>query len=85
MVSEVGFIECCSKMEETLQFITDQFRELKSEMCTITAELKTDICAIGPRKETLRSDIGSIIDDKVDNCMGSNTEWLKTEMNDFRR
>jgi hypothetical protein len=42
-----------------------QFRELKSEICTITAELKPDMCALGTGQEELRSDIGSIIEDKV--------------------
>jgi hypothetical protein len=71
-------------MEETLQLITDQFRKLKIEICTITAELKTDICALGTVKETLRTDVGSIIEEKVGNRMGSNTEGLKTEMNHLR-
>jgi len=71
-------------MDATLQLITDQFRELKSEICTITAELKTDICALGTGQEALRSDMGSIIEDKVGNCMSSITEGLKTEMNDLR-
>ena len=71
-------------MDATLQLITDQFRELKSEICTITAELKTDICALGTGQEALRSDMGSIIEDKVGNCMSSITEGLKTEINDLR-
>jgi len=83
MVSEVGFNEFWSKMDATLQLITDQFRELKSEICIITAELKTNICALGTGQEALRSDIGSIIEDKVGNCMSSITEGLKTEMNDL--
>jgi len=70
-------------MDATLQLITDQFRELKSEICIITAELKTNICALGTGQEALRSDIGSIIEDKVGNCMSSITEGLKTEMNDL--
>ena len=52
-------------MEATPQLIMDQFRVLKSEICTITAELKTDMCALGTGQEELRSDIGSIIEDKV--------------------
>jgi len=58
--------------------------ELKNEICTITASLKTDICALGTGQETLSSDMGSIIEDKVSNCMSSITEGLKTEMNYLR-
>jgi peptidoglycan hydrolase CwlO-like protein len=71
-------------MDATLQLIMDQFRELKSEICTITAELKTDISALGTGQEALRNDIGSIIEDKVGNCMSSIKEGLKTEMNDLQ-
>jgi len=71
-------------MDATLQLITDQFRELKSEIATVTAELKTDICALGTGHDALRSDIGSIVEDKVGNCMSSIAERLKTEMNDLR-
>jgi SMC interacting uncharacterized protein involved in chromosome segregation len=71
-------------MDATLQLIMGQFRELKSEICTITAELKTNICALRTGQEALRSDIGSIIEDKVGNCMNNITEGLKAEMNDLR-
>jgi hypothetical protein len=68
----------------TLQFITDHFRELKSEICTGTAELRTDMGALGAGQKALRSDIGSIIKDKVGNCMSNITEGLKAEVNDLR-
>jgi hypothetical protein len=42
-------------MDATLQLIMDQFRELKSEICTITAELKTDMRALGTGWEALKS------------------------------
>jgi flagellar capping protein FliD len=42
------------------------------------------MCALGTGQETLKSDIGSIIKDKVGNCMSSITEGLKEEMNDLR-
>jgi hypothetical protein len=39
-VSEVGYNEYLFKMDATLQLIIDQFRELKNEIRTITAELE---------------------------------------------
>jgi chromosome segregation ATPase len=71
-------------MDATLQFITDQFRQLRSEIGTITAELKTDIGALGTGQEALRSDIGSIVEDKVVIYMSSITEGLKRDMNNIR-
>ena len=50
-------------MDATLQLIMDQFRELKSEICTIIVELKSDMCALGTGQKTLKSDIGRIIED----------------------
>jgi len=35
----------------------DQFKELKSELSATTAELKTDMCALGTWQEALKSDI----------------------------
>jgi TolA-binding protein len=72
-------------MDATLHLILDQFKELKSEISTITAELKTDMCALFTGQEALKSDIGNIIEDKVGNHMSTVTEGLKTEMNDLRR
>ena len=33
-------------MDATLQLIMDQFRELKSEICTITSELKIRLATV---------------------------------------
>jgi outer membrane murein-binding lipoprotein Lpp len=71
-------------MGATLQLITDQFRELKSEICTISTELRMDMVALGAGQEALRCDIGSIIEYKVGNCMSSITEGLNAEVNDLR-
>jgi hypothetical protein len=58
-------------MDVTLQLIMDQFKELKSEVTTTTAELKTDMRALGAGQEALKSDIGNITEDKVGNCMST--------------
>ena len=58
--------------------------ELKSEISATTAELKTDLCTLGTGQEALKSDVVSIVEDKVDNCMSTITEGLKTDMNDLR-
>jgi predicted nucleic acid-binding Zn-ribbon protein len=70
-------------MDAALQLIMDQFKELKSEISTNTAELKMDTCALGTGQEALKSEIGSITEDKVGNCMSTITEGLKTDMNDL--
>jgi hypothetical protein len=71
-------------MDETLQLISDQLMKVKNEIYTITSQLKTELCALGTGKKTLKSDIDSIIKDKVGNCMRSNTEGLKAEMKHLR-
>ena len=44
---KVGYNEYWYKMDSALQLIMDQFKELKSELSATTAELKTDMCALG--------------------------------------
>ena len=44
-------------MDSALQLIMDQFKELRSGLSATTAELKTDMSALGTGQETLKNDI----------------------------
>jgi hypothetical protein len=70
-------------MDAAIYLIMDQFKELKSEISTKTGELKADMCALGTRQVSLKSDIGTVTEDKLGHCMGTITTRLKTEINYF--
>jgi hypothetical protein len=71
-------------MNAAIQLIIDQFKEMKNEISTTTAELKADMCVVGTGQESLQSDKAAVIDDKVGHCISAITEGMKTEMNDLR-
>jgi len=43
-------------MDSALQLIMDHFKELKNDLSITTAELETDMCALGTGQEALKSD-----------------------------
>jgi len=76
----------------------DQFKELKSELSTTTAELKMDMCALGAGQEALKSDICAELKSDMSkirtdlmtqvhamegNCMSTIREELETQISDL--
>ena len=82
-VSEVGFNEYWSMMDVMLQLILNQFKELKSEISTNTAQLKSDMGKFDMSK--IRADLITqvhVIENKIGNYISVIREELETQIGD---
>ena len=72
-------------MDSALQLIMDQFKVLKTNLSTTTAELKTDMCALGTGQEALKSDICSELHSAMFKIRGDRMTQVHAMENKMRK